>query len=287
MVEFWEILYGMVGYGMRRDMVIFSNRLFRSSGHLPTIVLISIGSAARRDGLTTRDEALPQCGTIIFFCWYCDKSERFQALGCSKTAVAAAEKKASEYTAQVPWLGSNALPPRNPQRDLCPFTLAIAKAETCAKEEANVESLVLGTANSTLVRRYWNVELPMGRTPRLFSIPVTYTEAEIVAPIPIQNSGFGLIKSDGLQMAPKWRYFFPLVQPLSKVFWIAIEISNFVVALAILGLHWSSVNHQKFAESFYSVAVVLLDQTQDVPSAERTDLGAESNTVECSNLEHF
>ena len=40
---------------------------------------------------------------------------------------------------------------------------------------------------------------------------------------------------------------------VSKAFWIAIAISNFVVALAILGLHWSSVNHQKFAESFYSV----------------------------------
>ena len=26
MVEFWEICYGMVGYGMRRDMVFFSNR---------------------------------------------------------------------------------------------------------------------------------------------------------------------------------------------------------------------------------------------------------------------
>ena len=49
--------------------------------------------------------------------------------------------KASEYTAQVPWLGSNnALPRSIKQRDPCPFTLAITKAETCAKEEENVES---------------------------------------------------------------------------------------------------------------------------------------------------
>ena len=212
----------------------------------------------------------------FFSAGYCDKSERFQALGCFPNAVAAAEIKASEYAVQVPWLDSDALPWRNPKKELCPFSLHITKAETCAKEEGNLESVVLGKLNSTTVRsRMLNMEFPVGRIPKLFSVSKTYLDAEIVAPI--QNSGFGLITSDGLETASNWDFFSPLLQPLSTAFWIAVAISSVVVTFVMVGLRWSSMNHTKFVESFYLVAVVLVDQPQDVPAAAHVELDTESN----------
>ena len=254
------------------ELSLLDLMLFRFSADLPTIVLISIGSMGLQYGQTEKDEF----GTAIFFCWYCEESERFQAVGNFKTAVSAAELKASECAAKVPWLGSNALPRRNPHGELCPFSLAIEKAETCAKEEENVESIVLENLNSTMVRsRILNMAFPVGRIPKLFSVPATFADAEIVAPI--QNSGFGLITSDGMETASERGYFSPLVQPLSRTIWIVAASSIVVVTIVITGLRWSSVNHRKFAKSIYSVAVVLLDQPRKILPAAHIGLDAKSN----------
>ena len=234
---------------------------YPGAAHLPTIILIISNPQHLNDAEAGKilDES---CGSVaLLFCLYCAESSKFLPLSCINP-IRSAELTASDHAVRVPWLGIDQLHHwENEFLKPCPFTLDAKKAEFCAAEHVNIESIAFANLNSTFALKALPGDLHLIglRFPAIIAGTELFL-AEFIAPR--KSLQFGLITADSVYLTDELTNAFPLLQPFNTYLWIGIAVASVALALSMAGLNSedSLAPLNAFCDWMYRVLVVPLAQ---------------------------